>query len=210
MWSIGLRADDPEASSPRRWIGKKLLEKAYSAVRDAIRASEAGLANPASSHQICTPTSSDGINYVSPAPLCPMVLARTCPDSSSEFSTSFSDVPAENSPDVLAVAPGLDPSLALSEHASLSRRRYHYARQRLFHHEDRGSQRFTAELTPSRVFAARHSSTLVPHRPSSCATYWISCSRSGSNPSRANGNAPLDPVVVLANLPLWKLRRASA
>ena len=39
---IGLRADDPEASNPGRWPGKKMRGKALSAVRDAIRISEAG------------------------------------------------------------------------------------------------------------------------------------------------------------------------
>ena len=62
VWGIGLWADDPEASNPRRWPGKNLLGKGISTVCDAIRTSEAGLANPASSQQFCTPTSPDGIH----------------------------------------------------------------------------------------------------------------------------------------------------
>ena len=45
-----------------------------------------------------------------------MALARACPGPPSEFSTCFSDAPADNSPEVLAVTPGVDPSLALPEH----------------------------------------------------------------------------------------------
>ena len=70
--------------------------------------------------------------------------------------------------------------------------------------------RFTVELTPSRPMVAWRSLTLVPHRLSSDATYWIACSRWVQHRSRASGNALLVPGVVLANLPLFKLRRASA
>ena len=45
-----------------------------------------------------------------------MALARACPGLPSELSTCSSDAPADNSPEVLAVAPGVDPSLVLSEH----------------------------------------------------------------------------------------------
>ena len=44
-----------------------------------------------------------------------MVLARTCPGPPSELSTRFSDA-SDNSPEVLAVSPGVDPVLALSEY----------------------------------------------------------------------------------------------
>ena len=57
VWGIGLRADDPEASSPRRWPENCFLGNALPTVRDAIPTSEAGLAYPDSSHQLCTPTS---------------------------------------------------------------------------------------------------------------------------------------------------------
>ena len=59
MSGIGLGADDPEAQDPSRWRGKHLLRKALSAVRDTLRSSEAGLAHTASSHQFCTPTTTD-------------------------------------------------------------------------------------------------------------------------------------------------------
>ena len=44
-----------------------------------------------------------------------MALARACPGPPSEFSTCFSDAPADSSPEVLAVTPGAVPSLALPE-----------------------------------------------------------------------------------------------
>ena len=94
-----------------------MFEKTLSNVLDAIRTNEAGLANPASSRQFCTPISPDGIREISPAPPRPMALARACPGPPSEFSTCFSDAPADNSAEVLAVAPGVDPSVALSEHS---------------------------------------------------------------------------------------------
>ena len=69
---------------------------------------------------------------------------------------------------------------------------------------------FTVELTPSGPMIAWRSLTLVPHRLSSDATYWIACSRSGRHPLRASGIVTLVPLVFLANLPLCKRRRASA
>ena len=93
-----------------------MLGKALSTFRDAICTSEAGLTNLDSSHHFCAPTSPDGINEIPPAPPRPMVLACACPGPPSEVSIWFSDVPADNSPEVLAVGPGIDPSLALSEH----------------------------------------------------------------------------------------------
>ena len=52
VWSIGLLADDPEASNPRRWPEIVLLGNALSTVRDVIRTSEPGLANLVSSRQL--------------------------------------------------------------------------------------------------------------------------------------------------------------
>ena len=46
----------------------------------------------------------------------PMALASACPGLPSDFLICFSDVLADNSPEILAVAPGVDLSLALSEH----------------------------------------------------------------------------------------------
>ena len=47
-----------------------------------------------------------------------MALARACPGHPLEFSTCFSDAPADNSPEVLAVTPRVYPSLVLPEHGS--------------------------------------------------------------------------------------------
>ena len=57
-----------------------------------------------------------GINEISPAPPRPRALARPCPGPPTEFSTCFSDAPADSSPEVLAVTPRVDPSPALPEH----------------------------------------------------------------------------------------------
>ena len=116
MWGIGLRADDPEARDPRRWREKILLRKALYSLLEATRTGEPGLATQASSQQFCTPTTTGGIHEISPAPPRPRALARACPGPHSEFSTCFSDVPADNSSEVLVIAPGVVPSLALSKH----------------------------------------------------------------------------------------------
>ena len=116
VWGIGLRADNPEAQDPSRWRGKKLLGKALFAVRDALPASEAGLAHPASSHHFFTPTTPDRIHEISPAPPRPLAVAHACLGPPLELSTCFSDAPADHSPEVWAVAPSVDPSLPLPEH----------------------------------------------------------------------------------------------
>ena len=64
VWGIGLREDDPMNNDPRQWRGKKLLGEALSAVRDANRESEAGLAHPVSFHRFCTPTGNAGIREI--------------------------------------------------------------------------------------------------------------------------------------------------
>ena len=55
VWGIGLRPDDPRAKGPRQWRGKFLLGEALSAVREDIRDTETGLANPASAGRFRTP-----------------------------------------------------------------------------------------------------------------------------------------------------------
>ena len=116
VWGIGLRTDDPEARDPHLWRGKHFLGKALPSVCEVIRTGEAGLAPQASSEQFCTPTTTGGIHEISPAPPRPRALARACPGPPTEFSTCFSDAPADSTPEVLAVTPGAVPSLALSEH----------------------------------------------------------------------------------------------
>ena len=48
VWGIGLRADGPHAKDPHKRRGKQLLGEARSAVREAIRDSEAGSPHPTS------------------------------------------------------------------------------------------------------------------------------------------------------------------
>ena len=68
VWGIGLRANDARAKGPRQWRGKILLGEAFSAVREEIRDSETGLANPASVGRFRTPTGNAGIHEISSAP----------------------------------------------------------------------------------------------------------------------------------------------
>ena len=46
VWGIGTRPDDLRANDPRQWKGEIVLGEALSAVREAVRDSDTGLANP--------------------------------------------------------------------------------------------------------------------------------------------------------------------
>ena len=61
---ISLRADDPRANDSHtvKWKRKHLLGEALSAVREAIRDSEAGSPHPASPRRLRSPTSNAGIH----------------------------------------------------------------------------------------------------------------------------------------------------
>ena len=163
------------------------------------------MATHASSWQFCIPTSPGGIHEIFPALPCPMALARACPGPPSEFSTCFSDAPADSSPEVLAITPGVGPSLALPGHGPCL----------VGGIITLDGASFTTKIAvhsganASRPMVAWRSLTLVPHRHSSDATYRIACSRWGQHPSRASRNVLLVPGVVLANL-RCKRRRASA
>ena len=90
---IGLWADDPQANHPRRWRGKTLLGEARSAVPEAIRDTETGLAHPASAGRFRTPTGNAGIHEFLSAPQsCSLTVAICC-----QFPTYFSDAPADQS-----------------------------------------------------------------------------------------------------------------
>ena len=74
------------------------------------------MATQASSQQFCTPTTTGGTQEISPAPPRSRAPARACPGPPTEFSTCFSDPPADSSPEVLDVTPGVDSSLARPKH----------------------------------------------------------------------------------------------
>ena len=119
VWGIGLRADSPRANDPRQCRGKKMLVEALSAVREAIHESEAGSAQPASSRRFCALTGNAGIHEISSAPQpCPLSAACACQGPPSEFSSYFSDAPADQSREALAIASGIGPGLTLSEHGT--------------------------------------------------------------------------------------------
>ena len=75
-----------------------MLGKALSTVRDTLCSGEAGLVH-ASSHQFCTPTTTDRIHEISSVPPRPSAVACACPGPSLEFSTYFSDALADHSPE---------------------------------------------------------------------------------------------------------------
>ena len=145
VWDIGLQADDPRLATPAGGQDFFFSEELFLPSATPFAQARQGLANPASSHQFCTPTSPDRIHEISLGPPYPMALARACPGPPPEFSTCFSDAPADNSPEVLGVAPGVPPSRfrntapASSAGSLLSTTPLSLLRSR-----------FTAELTPLR------------------------------------------------------------
>ena len=68
VWGIGLRADEPRANDPHQWTWDNSLGEALSAVCEAIRDSETGLAHLASVGPFRTPTEKTGIHKISSAP----------------------------------------------------------------------------------------------------------------------------------------------
>ena len=115
VWGIGLREDDPQANDPRQWRGKNLLGEALSAVREEFRDSETGLAHRASAGRFRTPTGNAGIHEISSSPQsCSLTTASVC-QGPPRSSTYFSDAPADQSQEVLEIASGVGPDLALSE-----------------------------------------------------------------------------------------------
>ena len=79
VWGIGLRADDPRAKGPHQWRGKILLVEALSAVREEIRDTETGLANPASAGWFRTPMGNAEIHEVSCEPQsCSLTATSAC------------------------------------------------------------------------------------------------------------------------------------
>ena len=113
VWGIGLRADDPRAKDPHKWRGKHLLGEALSAVREAIRDSEAGSPHPSSPRRFRSPTGNAGIHEISSAQsrLGTAVGADQGPPSA-----YFLGAPADQSPEVLAIASRGASDRALPEH----------------------------------------------------------------------------------------------
>ena len=96
---------------------ENFLGEALSALREAIRENEAGSAHLASSRRFHTPTGNEGIQENSSTPQSgPLTGASAGQGLPSEFSTYFSDAPADQGHEVLEIASGVGPGLALSEH----------------------------------------------------------------------------------------------
>ena len=116
MWGIGLRADDPHAKDPHRWRGKTIPGEALSAVHEAIRDSEAGSPHPTSPRRFRSLTGNAGIHEISSAQqsrLGTAVGADQGPPSA-----YFSDTPADQSPEVSAIASRGASDRVLPEHGS--------------------------------------------------------------------------------------------
>ena len=80
-------------------------------------ASETWLAHPASAGWFRTPAGNARIHEISSVPQsCSLIAASACQGPPSEFSTYFSDAPADQSQEGLEIASGVGPGLALSEH----------------------------------------------------------------------------------------------
>ena len=94
-----------------------MLGEAPSALCEEIRDSETGLANLASAGRFRTPTGNTGIHKLSSAPQsCSLAAASACQGPPYEFPTHFSDAPADQGQDIMEIASGVGPGLALSEH----------------------------------------------------------------------------------------------
>ena len=116
VWGVGLRADDPRANHPRQWRWKKLLGEALSAVREAIRESETGLAHLASSRRFRTLAGNTKHEISSAPQSCSLTAASASQGPPSQFCTYFSDAPADQSQEVSEIASGVGPGVALLEH----------------------------------------------------------------------------------------------
>ena len=116
-WGIGLRAGDPRDNDPRQWRGGNLLGEALSAISEAIRERETGLAHPASPRRFHTPTGNAGIHEISSAPQSwSLAAASACQYHPLEFSTISPDALADQCQEGLEIASGVGPGLTLSEH----------------------------------------------------------------------------------------------
>ena len=197
VWGIGPRADDPKASNPRRWPGKKYRKISFCRPRRQSHKRSCWQTPPPLIDSALRPR---------PTELMRFLERRACPGPPSEFRHVFlthrrTTAPRSWLSHLVSTFPSRCQNTApVSSVASLRSTMLLSPRRWLL----------TAELTPSRFLVALRSLTLVPHILSSGTTCWVACSRWGPRPPRANGNAFLAPGVVLANLPRYKLRRASA
>ena len=116
-----------------------MLGDALSAVHEAIREREieTGLAHPASAGRFRTPTGNSGIQEIlSASQSCSLTAASACQGPPSEFSTYFSDAPANQSQEVLEIASGVGPRLGAVRTRPLPRREHGDARRRFVHYQN--------------------------------------------------------------------------
>ena len=107
----------PETMTQASGEGNDLRGEALSVVREAIRESDTGLVYATPSCRFRNPTGNAGIHEISSAPQSySLTAASACHGPPSEFSTYFSDAPADRRHEILEVASGVGQGLALSEH----------------------------------------------------------------------------------------------
>ena len=117
VWGVGLRTDDPRANNPRQWRRRNLLGEALSAVCEENHDDEAGLVQPSFAGQFRTSTGKAGIHEISSAPpSCSLTAASARQGPPSEVSTYPSNPSADQPQDVLEIASGVGPGLALSSY----------------------------------------------------------------------------------------------
>ena len=201
---ICFRADDPDAQDPSLWRGKQLLEKSLSAVRGTLCSSKAGLAHTALAHQFCTPTITDILHEISPAPPRPLVVSSACPGPPLEVSTFFLTHRLIIAPRFwLSHLVSTPPSRCQNTAAASSG-------APLLSMAPLLQQQQKAELAFFHVLVAWRFLTLALHRRPFDEMSWIACSRLVRHPSRASKNAPLVLGGGMANPPLGRLRRVYA
>ena len=172
VWGIGLRADDPGANDPRQWRGKHFLGETLPAIRKAIRDNESGSANPASRGRIRNPAGNTGIHEISSVPQsCSFSAASAGQDPLSQFSTFFSDAPANQSQEDLEIASGVGPGPALPERGpclvggTVTLDDVSFTTKIAIHSGEDA-------IAPYKAWC---SSILVPPKPSSDVMCWIVC-----------------------------------
>ena len=167
VWGIGLRADDPEAVIPAGGEGKFARKSSLFGFATLFAAVRPGWQpKPRLSNSAPRPRLAEFMSFSQRR--LTLGLWRACQGPPTEFSTCFSDTPANNSPEFLAVTPGVDPSSAPPEHGPC-------LVGGVITLDDASFPTKTAVHSGANALApfgcVSLLDTVVPHRPSSDVTY---------------------------------------
>ena len=150
--------------------GEILPSEAISAVSEAIRNSETGLAHPASADRFRTPTGNAGFHdFVSAPRSCSLTAAGRLPRSSSGVSDLCFGRTGRPKPERFGDSFWRWSRPCVVRTRPLPRRGYWDPRESFVHYQICQTQR------RGRHTSAWRSSILVPPRPSSDVTPWIAC-----------------------------------